>query len=89
MATSGGLGTSPGGNPNSAARLDAGTALQLSVETERGVGNAPFVVMHARASGDDARLDITLVLGPDAALDLGMRPVGCVGRLRKSEMGET
>jgi hypothetical protein len=53
------------------------------------VGNAPFVVVHARASGDGARLGITLVLGPDAALDLAMRLVGCVGHLRKSEMGET
>jgi hypothetical protein len=64
-------------------------ALQLSVETERRVGKAPFVVVHAKAFGDDARLATTLVLDPDAALDLAMRLVGCVGRLRKSETAET
>jgi hypothetical protein len=53
------------------------------------VGNAPLVVVNAKAFGDDARLSITLVLAPDAALDLAMHLVGCVGRLRKLELGES
>jgi hypothetical protein len=89
MATSGVFDTSPGGNSYIAAHLDAGQALQLSVKTERSVGNAPFVVIHANAFGDDARLGTTLVLDPDAALDLAMCLVGCVVRLRKWEIGET
>jgi hypothetical protein len=88
MATLRVLGTSPGGNRYIAAHLDAGQALQLSVETERSVRNAPFVVIHAKAFGDAARLGTTLVLHPDAALDLAMRLVGCVVRLRKLEIGE-
>jgi hypothetical protein len=89
MATSGVLGTSLGGNRYIAAHLDAGQTLQLSVKPERRVGNAPFVVIHAHAFGDDARLGTTLVLDPDAALDLAMRLVGSVVRLRKLEIGET
>jgi hypothetical protein len=89
MATSGVLGTSPGGNSYIAASLDAGQALQLSVETERSGGNAPFVVIHANAFGDDARLGTTWVLDPDATLDLAMRLVGSAVRLRKLEIGET
>jgi hypothetical protein len=89
MATPGVLGASRGGDPDTAARLDAGMALQLSVETAPGVGNAQFVVVNAKAFVDNGRLDTTLVLHPDAALDLAMRLVGCVGRLRKLEISET
>jgi hypothetical protein len=89
MASSGVLGASRGGDPDTATLLDAGTALQLSVETAPGVGNAQFVVVNAKAFVDNARLDTTLVLHPDAALDLAMRLVGWVGRLRKLEIGET
>jgi hypothetical protein len=89
MPTSGVLGTSPGGNRYVAAHLDARQALQLSVETERTVGAAPFVVVRAKAFGEDAPLGTTLVLDPDAALDLAMRLVGCVVRLRKLEISET
>jgi hypothetical protein len=89
MATSGVLGTSPGGNRYIAAHLDAGQALQLSVETERSVGEAPLVVVHPKAFGDEAGLGTTVMLDPDAALDLAMRLVGCVVRLRKWQIGET
>ena len=82
-------GTSPAAHPDTAAHLDARTALQLSVEIEPGAGTAPSVVVNARTFADDARLGITLVLDPDAALDLALRLVGCVGRLRKSQTGET
>ena len=59
------------------------TALELSVGTEPGV-----VVVNAKAFVEDAGLGTTLVLNPDAALDLAMRLIGSVGRLRKLEMGE-
>jgi hypothetical protein len=38
---------------------------------------------------DDARFGITLALDPDTALDLAMRLIGSVSRLRKSQMNET
>jgi hypothetical protein len=75
------LGVSPGGNPNIAAQADAATALELSVGTEPGV-----VVVNARGFAEDARLDTTLVLNPESALDLAMGLIGSVGRLRKLEM---
>ena len=77
------LDTSPGGNPNIAAQADMATALELSVGTEPGV-----VVVNAKAFVEDARVGTTLVLNPDSALDLAMRLIGSVGRLRKQEMGE-
>jgi hypothetical protein len=76
------LGPSLGGDPNMTAQADVATALELSVGTEPGV-----VVVDAKAFGEDARLGTTLVLHPDAALDLAMRLIGCVGRLRKLEIG--
>jgi hypothetical protein len=76
------LGPSPGGDPNIGAQADVATALELSVGTEPGV-----VVVDAKAFGEDARLGTTLVLDPDAALDLAMRLIGGVGRLRKLEIG--
>jgi hypothetical protein len=69
--------------PNIAAQADVATALELSVGTEPGV-----VVVNAKALVEDARLGTTLVLNSDAALDLAMRLIGCVGRLRKLEIGE-
>jgi hypothetical protein len=45
------------------------------------------LVVNAKAFVEAARLDTTLVLKPDAALDLAMRLIGSVGRLRKLEMG--
>ena len=60
------------------------TALELSERTEPGV-----VVVDAKAFVEDAGLGTTLVLNPDAALDLAMRLIGSVGRLRKLETGET
>jgi hypothetical protein len=89
MATPDVLGASRGRDPDTATRRDAGMALQLSVETAPGVGNAQLVVVRANAFVDHARLNTTLALHPDAALDLAMRLVGCVGRLRKLEIGET
>jgi hypothetical protein len=89
MAGSGVLGTAPGANPNTPARLDAGRALQLSVEPQSGAGNAPSVVVRVEASVGNTRMSTTLVLDPDAGLDLAMRLVGCVVRLRKLEIGET
>ena len=83
MTTSRVLGSSPGGNPNIAGQADMATALELSVRTEPGV-----VVVNAKAFVEDARVDTTLVLNPDAALDLAMRLIGSVGRLRKLETGE-
>jgi hypothetical protein len=77
------LGTSPGGKPHIAAQGDAARALELSVGTERGV-----VVVNSKAFVEEARLGVTLVLNADAALDLAMRLIGCVGRLRKLEAGE-
>ena len=77
------LGSSPGGNPNIAGQAEMATSLELSVGTEPGV-----VVVNAKALVEDARVDTTLVLNPDAALDLAMRLIGSVGRLRKQEMGE-
>ena len=59
------------------------TALELSVRTEPGV-----VVVNAKAFVEDAGLSTTLVLNPDAALDLAMRLIGSVGRSRKLEMDE-
>jgi hypothetical protein len=83
MATFHVLGTSPSGSSNIAAQADVATALELSVGTEPGV-----VVVKAETFVEDARLGTTLVLNPDAALDLAMRLIGCVGRLRKLEIGE-
>jgi hypothetical protein len=77
------LGTSPGGTPNIAPQADVARALKLSVGTERGV-----VVVKAKAFVEDARLNTTLVLNADSAIDLAMRLIGCVGRLRKLEIGE-
>ena len=77
------LGSSPGGNPNDAGQADMAPALELSVDTEPGV-----VVVNAKAFVDDAGLGTTLVLNPDAALDLAMRLIGSVGRLRKLEISE-
>jgi hypothetical protein len=75
------LDTSPGGNPSIAGQADVETALELSVGTEPGV-----VVVNAKALVEDAGVGTTLVLNPDAALDLAMRLIGSVGRLRKLEM---
>jgi hypothetical protein len=83
MVTSRMLGTSPSGNPGIATQADVAPPLELSVGTEPGV-----VVVNARASVEDACLGTTLVLNPDAALDLAMRLIGGVGRLRKLEIGE-
>jgi hypothetical protein len=77
------LDTSPGGNPSIAGQADMTTALELSVRTEPGV-----VVVNAQASAEDARLSTTLGLNPDAALDLAMHLIECVGQLRKLEIGE-
>ena len=77
------LGSSPSGNPNIDRQADMATALELSVGTEPGV-----VVVNAKAFVEDARVDTTLVLNPDAALDLAMRLIGSVGRLRKLETGD-
>jgi hypothetical protein len=74
---------SSSGDPNVAEQADMATALELSVETEPGV-----VVVNAEALVEDARVGTTLVLNPDAALDLAMRLIGSVGRLRKLEVGE-
>jgi hypothetical protein len=62
------LGTSPSGNPDIDRQADMATALELSVGTEQGV-----VVVNAEAGLEDARLRTTVVLNPDAALDLAMR----------------
>jgi hypothetical protein len=77
------LGPSPGGKPNIGAQAEVATALELSVGTEPGV-----VVVNAKAFVDDARVNTTLVLNPDAALDLAMRLIGSVGRLRKLGMAD-
>ena len=71
MTVSRALGSSPSGNPNIARQADMATALELSVGTEPGV-----VVGNAKAFVEDARVDTTLVLNPDAALDLAMRLIG-------------
>jgi hypothetical protein len=83
MATLRVLGTSPSQNTGIAAQPDAATALELNVGTKPGV-----VVVNAETFVEDARLGTTLVLNPDAALDLAMRLIGCVSRLRKLEIGE-